>query len=42
MSREVHVRFCESPGVQFPRATRLVRLTSFRSVHYIDGDLWHS
>ena len=24
MSREVHVRFCESLGVQFPRATRLV------------------
>jgi putative transposase len=23
MSREIHVRFCESPGVQFPRATRL-------------------
>ena len=23
MSREVHVRFCESPGVRFPRATRL-------------------
>jgi len=24
MRRESHVRFCESPGVQFPRATRLV------------------
>jgi len=24
MSREVHVRFCEGLGVQFPRATRLV------------------
>ena len=24
MSREVHVRFCESVGVRFPRATRLV------------------
>jgi RNA-directed DNA polymerase len=24
MRREFHVRFCESPGVQFPRATRLV------------------
>ena len=24
MSREVHVRFCERPGVRFPRATRLV------------------
>lgn len=24
MSREVHVRFCESPGVRSPRATRLV------------------
>jgi len=24
MRREPHVRFCEGPGVQFPRATRLV------------------
>ena len=24
MRREFHVRFCESPGVQSPRATRLV------------------
>jgi hypothetical protein len=24
MRREFHVRFCESPGVRFPRATRLV------------------
>ncbi len=24
MSREIHVRFCEGLGVQFPRATRLV------------------
>ena len=24
MSGDVHVRFCESPGVRFPRATRLV------------------
>src|SRR5215471_11985498 len=24
MRRELHVRFCEGPGVQFPRATRLV------------------
>ena len=23
MNREVHVRFCEGLGVQFPRATRL-------------------
>ncbi len=23
MRREFHVRFCESPGVRFPRATRL-------------------
>ena len=22
MSREIHVRFCESPGVKFSRATR--------------------
>jgi signal transduction histidine kinase len=27
MSREVHVRFCESRGVRFPPATHLVRLT---------------
>ena len=26
MSGDVHVRFCESPGVRFPRATRLVVL----------------
>ena len=26
MSREVHVRFCEGPGVKFPRATHLVVL----------------
>jgi RNA-directed DNA polymerase len=26
MRREFHVRFCEGPGVQFPRATRLVVL----------------
>jgi hypothetical protein len=25
MRRESHVRFCESAGVRFPRATRLVR-----------------
>ena len=24
MSGDVHVRFCESPGVRFPRATHLV------------------
>jgi hypothetical protein len=24
MRREFHVRFCEGPGVRFPRATRLV------------------
>jgi len=26
MSREAHVRFCESAGVRFPRATRLIIL----------------
>ena len=26
MNREIHVRFCEGPGVRFPRATRLVIL----------------
>ncbi len=30
MSREVHVRFCEGVGVQFPRATRLVVLAPAR------------
>jgi len=28
MRRELHVRFCEGAGVRFPRATRLVVLTS--------------
>jgi RNA-directed DNA polymerase len=28
MRREFHVRFCESPGVQFPRATRLIILVA--------------
>ena len=31
MRREPHVRFCEGPGVQFPRATRLVEFASSRS-----------
>ncbi len=30
MSREVHVRFCEGVGVQFPRATRLLVLSPTR------------
>jgi RNA-directed DNA polymerase len=30
MSREVHVRFCEGLGVQFPRATRLVVLARYQ------------
>jgi RNA-directed DNA polymerase len=28
MKRELHVRFCEGPGVRFPRATRLVLVFS--------------
>jgi len=31
MSREIHVRFCESRGVRFPPATHLVVLCSTRS-----------
>ena len=31
MRREPHVRFCEGPGVKFPRATRLVEFASSRS-----------
>ena len=44
MNREIHVRFCESAGVQFPRATRLVvsiqgqRRYLWRAVDQ-DGDL---
>ncbi|HKS44406.1 MAG TPA: hypothetical protein VJT49_04695, partial [Amycolatopsis sp.] len=30
MSREVHVRFCERPGVRFPRPTHLVALCHSR------------
>lgn len=29
MRREFHVRFCEGPGVRFPRATRLVVMARF-------------
>ncbi len=28
MSREVHVRFWESAGVRFPRATRLIGMVT--------------
>ena len=31
MRREFHVRFCESPRVQFPRATRLVIVCNTRA-----------
>jgi RNA-directed DNA polymerase len=31
MNREIHVRFCEGLGVQFPRATRLVVLARYIS-----------
>lgn len=31
MSREVHVRICESLGVRFPRATRLVACFEYKS-----------
>jgi len=30
MSREVHVRFCESVGVRFSRATRLVACFQYK------------
>lgn len=30
MRREFHVRFCEGPGVRFPRATRLVVLARYQ------------
>ena len=33
MSREVHVRFCESRGVGFPPATHLVVLVSGTRAH---------
>ena len=34
MSREAPVRFCEGPGVQFPRATRRVVLVPAVSTGY--------
>ena len=34
MSREAHVRFCESVGVRFPHATRLFVERMWRSVNY--------
>ena len=34
MSREAHVRFCESVGVRFPHATRLFVERLWRSVKY--------
>jgi len=34
MSREAHVRFCESVGVQFPHATRLLVERLWRSIKY--------
>ena len=33
MSREVHVRFCESRGVRFPPATHLVVMVSGQASH---------
>ena len=34
MSREAHVRFCESVGVRFPHATRLFVERLWRSIKY--------
>ena len=42
MSREVHVRFCESRGVRFPPATRLdksdtsMSVDSFETQHVVE------
>jgi len=33
MRRESHVRFCEGPGVQFPRATRQCASTLLEAGH---------
>jgi hypothetical protein len=33
MSREIHVRFCESRGVRFPPATHLVVLVHGQQAH---------
>ena len=35
MSREAHVRFCESVGVKFPRATRPIELANGQIVRYV-------
>ena len=42
MSGDVHVQFCERPGVRFPRATHLFCRTGndFRRFNYL-GE-WHS
>ena len=45
MSREVHVRFCESRGVRFPPATRLdksdtsMSVDSFETQHVVEFGL---
>jgi len=35
MSREAHVRFCESVGVKFPRATRPIELSNGQIVRFV-------
>ncbi len=41
MSREVHVRFWERPGVRFPRATRQKRRSSARETAFSNCGLSH-
>ena len=38
MSREAHVRFCESRGVRFPPATRLDNVVSVLHEVWVDGE----
>ena len=40
MSREVHVRFWESAGVRFPRATQLEVAYSFHSENVTDAHVF--
>ena len=42
MRREFHVRFCEGPGVQSPRATRLVILDLRRGARLAGEALDHA
>jgi len=46
MRREFHVRFCEGPGVRFPRATRLhvfgLEWEAGEIRWYLDGAHWQT